>query len=325
MGQFFGGTQTLGPGFFGSKTIFGSGPTPLIFTNRGKISTHPIVSLASDTSGNTLALDSAGTAFLSVDGGHTFSTQGSIGTTLPTFAPSDFYTHAGTWIVAALRSWRSTNLGVTWTQINYIPNPNTSALGTDFAGNWVAIANATPANTGFSTNDGVSWTINGSTFGTGAFPPANIIWDGSQWICPGINAVTGQFFTSPDAITWTIQPLLTQTATIPDQIYFIGGVYYTADFNSAHVWQSSTFAGLLTPNLIAVPVDASGIQFILKGGVNWIALDFLGGVASSTNFTTWLAGTLNLATGENSFSCAYDSTHNSIIVGGNQGSITTYP
>lgn len=327
-------------GYGSGNSSGGNGPAAgPQFTNQGQIfgPGTGIYTVLSDTAGNTLAAEfTSGDVSLSTDGGITFTPQG----TIPNFAPGQLggisITAAGTWIISGGDNLgnslqRSTDVGATWAAIDpTIQNAGFISLGTDGAGNWVGFGNVDPMSGneyGISTDDGQTWTTGVATIPAG--PNFTVqLWDGAQWVLCAFHGTGGLLFTSPDGINYTLVPQASPTAAL-QTIVKSGGQLFAPDAGAVGVFGPAANVIALAALTGLPPAGVTGltdINWLFKTSTLWIALDFEGGAASSPDFVTWSGlGSVNLLPGETPAWAAYDALNDSVIMGGEQGSICTLP
>jgi len=313
------------------------------FVNRGNIGGgHAIYAMAADGAGNALAVSNIGQVFKSVNGGVTWAMVD----TIANFAANigqvsgDMLTAAGTWVlgaggesVSAPMVYRSANVGAAWTGIAAtIDNAGGYVIGTNGTGTWLLVGNienpGSPDIYGSSTNDSVSYTSAGVTTIGGTAPPTIILEDGGTWILPSVDPVSenGAIWTTTDLEDWT-EILLANTGEQFGQIITNGSAFFACSNLDNDVYTGATLADLAAATAIspiATPL-AQGLEALYIIGSGFIVLDFAQGAAVSADFLDWgVAGSTNLAAGE-SYNCScYDSVHDTVIVGGTAGSISTY-
>jgi hypothetical protein len=314
----------------------GSPTNPFTFTFRGDVlSGVDAYAVASDPNGNTLLVSSAGAVHISTDGGLTWTLQSTIAGFTPFQTVGCLEESNGTWLLTGVQSagnlWRSTNLGVSWTEIS--PPMGTAGglcIGAKGGGVWFGCGNVSPApaaDYGLSTDDGLTWASHGITSIGGIVPPYLALWDGAQWVLSSADTSTGDpaYWTSADGLTWTEHLYTPDTSVFLRSTLFVGGLYYGADKFSPLVWGGvNSVAGLAAAAPTSVPIS-NGTSFLLKSSVNFFTIGNGGDVAGSTDFSTWTLGILNLPGGELPNCACYDVTNDSIIVAGAHGSVVTFP
>ena len=145
----------------------------------------------------------------------------------------------------------------------------------------------------YSTNDGISWTPT-DPFDGGCLAAIPFIWDGSKFVTSMDNATGNSYLvTSTDGISWTKTTPTNSSHLF--EVNYANGNYMVIDdaaFPGSEVF-SSTVAGLATNS--ETPVNSLSILSTLTGGSGkYFVFDNIGGVANSTDGTTWATGTLNL-------------------------------
>jgi hypothetical protein len=348
--------RSIGPygwanhGFFGffAKT-FGNpkggvpGTSGITFTHRQNPTGHSIFALANNGAGLSMLVDSTGAVWTSGNG-QTFTQD--IGQVITPFAPlaprgSLIYVPAsGTWFLSAAEGlsggdqvFRSTNDGESWIATAAgITNGGFLALTQGPADSLVAVGNtvpAPPANYGHSAN-GTIWTKNGVTTisGPAGSLPQALLYDGTDFQLFSINAAgtIASIWTSADGLTWTATEM---DFTEPDESLgvglFVGGNYYCADTGAVQVFGPAASIATLAGE-VGTPIPTTGFaQFLAYNGTNFFAFDAHGTVANSPDFVNWALGSLNMEAGESANAVTYDANHNSLIVGGTDGSICTVP
>jgi hypothetical protein len=258
------------------------------------VTTHPVfaagvqaLATRADT-GVSLAIDFAGNAYKSVDGGLTWTAIAAP----PDFDPGAsnsnlvFEPHTGAWLFGGTGTNidRSTNNGTSWTSIAALPlpagqTPADTQIAVDGAGNAVAVIDFGPTTQGYgiSTDGGLTWT-NSGTYNKNQ--SGFVTWDsvGAQWIISSMQDIaTGNFdvlATSPDGLTWTnhtsTNPLAgigTPVIILPGPIYWCGAARFNGPLTQGGV--STTLSSLTATsiaNLIAAEnAGTLGITLPLTG------------------------------------------------------------
>lgn len=338
-----GGLNPNGPNQGGGPTPPPPGPS---FTFRGVPSGNPIIALVNDGAGNTLFVDVEGKVFESTNGGHTWGQVGTIAGLLTSATSHVMLFNDGVVILAAdvhgtiADLYRSTDFGAVWSLVT-APITTSSgagavALGVDpGSNNWVAASinqSATPSSTVYaqSTNNGASWTGTGNVTDingiTAQFP---ILWDGARWVLSSFDdSFNPLVWISPDAGSWTQET--TTNGMEFDTILFEAGTYFAVAPPNLTVSAPSVASMVVTgPDVIGPLATNTGFIQLMKIASGWIAVNQQGGgtslAASSPDFATWTAVTTNMQSGESILQGCYDSVNNSVIIGGDAGSICTLP
>lgn len=325
----------------GDGSLVPPGPpavTPVVWTFRAQPTSGgaPVYAMASDTAGRTILVDTSGAVQVSTDGGHTWTGAGLISPfTIFSGSPRGMLVASdGVWILSGANGvggssyFRSINNGVTWVPIVGLA----SALGTDGAGTWVstpADSPLPPADYQISVTNGLTWASTGVTTIGGEFM-LPILWNGTEFVLFSVDSA-GTFFptiwTSPDGATWTP---FSNNSSVQSWGFplFAGGVYYATDQQAANVYTGASIDAL--NNAPPIPTNLTGGSLLLgrTAAGQFFAFDTVGNVANTNpgSFSAWALGTPNFAmAGESGNQLCYDVVNDSLIVGGNLGSICTVP
>lgn len=142
----------------------------------------------------------------------------------------------------------------------------------------------------YSTDDGLTWTpYDPFKGGIPLLTPA--IWNGSEFVAIILNGVDQSIGTSSDGITWTLTHITTTIGF--QQLTKFGSNYVAVDGGVNKSAIASTPAGLATATETSVPLDTNGLSAVVNDSSLIFTFDTIGGVASSTNGTSWTVGTLN--------------------------------
>jgi hypothetical protein len=305
--------------------------TPVVWTFRNQPTSGgaPVFAMASDSSGHTVLVDTAGAVQQSTDGGHSWIGQG----TIPGFSTTEtrgmLMVGDTVWVLTGGNSsYRSLDIGTTWEALIGAPG----SLGTNNAETWVAISATIPcppADYGVSTDNGATWPSDGVTTiaGTNGFLP--VVWDGTQFVLFSFD-VTGTIptiWSSPDGLTWTGSPSNTSVANWGFAL-FAGGVYYATDQQAANVYSGASIDAINNAAPVATNLTGGSQLLGRTAAGQSFAFDTVGNVANTApgSFSSWVLGTPNFSQpGESGNQLCFDVVNNSLIVGGTAGSICTVP
>jgi hypothetical protein len=303
VGRFLGANTGPIPssGFFGKAP---AAPPSGLWTAQVTPNTSGWLAAASDGAGHVLAVANDKTVWRSSNGGVSWAARTSIVDAgglgfLMAFGNGVFIIGG-----SASNVHRSADGGATWSTIatgaiNGVGSDTVLMIITDGAGRWVAGINGASASTGtianyaVSTDNGLTWTPANNSFKNNGWVSVHSgIWDGSQFVAVGEQLGTGTntIDTSPDGVTWTqtVVPGPAGTAPFNNPIVFAAGVYIAAAIDNG-VFVAATPAGVATATEITIPsLDAGGVNDLSFDGTNIFAFDDIGGVARSTNGTTWV-------------------------------------
>jgi hypothetical protein len=304
-------------------------PNPVTFTQVGQVTAlGKGYALAYLGGGVSLIVSADGKVYRSTNGGVNWSLITTIAGFTPFQLTGAMFSAGGTTIVTTANLiHRSINQGTTWVTSNTgAVTAGGSILGTDNASRWVVagnISNALSTIYSHSNNDGVIWfTALNVTPIFGAANPANIIWNGTQWIFSGSNVSSGNIQTSPDAVNWTITP--GPALDLIGQIVLLGGTYYGCGFQSANLYSAASPIALATaPTITVMPASSGGLYCFVVANTKFFVFDFASHVYSSNSPTgPYVQGISNLPTGDSPSNAVYDPVNKFVILLGQSGVVT---
>lgn len=295
--------------------------------------------MAADDNGLVLIGDgNANAMYASTDGGQTFA-PGAY--TLPGggFAAFGPMIGIGTGIFLAGDDgtsgdvWRSTDGGVTWTNIACFTASFETPSGFATDGTTIlAVGNLGAVAT--STNNGASWTLHSIPAGIDQFLGNYSFASGSQLIygdgefaavCFDSGSGNTKLGTSTNGVTWSFTSIGSETINCIDWDGSLYGAVLQTGGSHTRARFSSTFAGIASASDINVDV-ASGMVgsnsnlIVHDRHGTWGVFNNSGEVAFSTNPTsapTWQYGDAGYGggiTGDRPIYCVYDSVHDELIV-----------
>lgn len=289
-------------------------------------SSAAIYGIASDASGNTLAVDANGIVYKSTDGGNTWITFSSFTVTGPGTAGGNMAWAGGTFVFAhdPTSIKKSTDGGVTWTSV---ATGITGTFTPGYAANngsgvWVITSNANPGTThcySVSTDNAITFSVSANT-STPDFPNAPALWDGSQFVA--FDVLTPSVITSPTGTTWT--PTTSNNPNLQWASLPVGGYVCAAAQTGGVVRVASTHGGLGTASNTTV----TGLGIITTTAANGgtvFAFDSNGtavGVSLDSG-ATWTFTSSNFPTGDRCSAVCFDAAHQCFIAGGFLGGVIT--
>lgn len=211
----------------------------------------------------------------------------------PDFTSGETITQAVSGATAYLISGGRGDLNVQGLSITGTPNATNiwtgGTSGTKFVPTTIPVANYTTP-MAYSTDDGLTWTpYDPFKGGIPAITPP--IWNGSEFVAIILNGVDQSIGTSTDGITWTLTHI---TTTLGFQaLTKFGSNYVAVDGGINKSALASTPAGLATATETSVPLDVDGLSAVVNNSSLIFTFDTVGGVASSSNATSWAVGVLN--------------------------------
>ncbi len=302
----------------------GGGPTPLTWTQRTSPTLAPINAIAVSPSGVAMLVTNTGKWSSSTDGGHTWTIANSV--TIGNQAVFGLAFGSGAWITATAENpgsvRRSTDGGGTWTLIDTGTGDLGVAVGTDGAGLWVYAGQN--GNWASSTDNGLTWQAfvqpNQDFIGPALVygPPLFTVGGAPNFVVLGDFSGNPGIFHTPDQFPPSGNSF---ADNLPGGLAFGNGKILLGI--PGGVRNGLTLIDILLGSDILIPVLGNNVSVCLAGNGLYFAFDGIAGdVANSTDGNTWVAGTVpffGTAAG------AYDSTHQSFIVGSQFGDVGTFP
>lgn len=332
-----------------------SGPPPgPVFTNQGIITgggsgSAPFIAVASDTLGNTLALDNSGEVWLSTNGGETWN---SVYTGLPIFntvAPGNLNYGNGTWVWADAGNpiQTSTDGGTSWNPIvTGIDPPGGGAPGSvavyeaGSTNRWLLWSGESTDVSGDATNyatslDAITWDV-GSTYnnlGNAAGGALSVpIFDATAWRLPvviePIATPVVVIASSTDGGVGQDYSSSASTGDVPSNAYIFSlvklGAQYIAAIPNNTYRANLSLTTLVTAANQAMPAGFNYFSALITIPGFAYAFDFGGNVCTwASGGGAWTApGVTNLS--DYAVAACYDTVHNAVIAVGSGGDVATF-
>lgn len=288
------------------------------------VSGAAIIGVASDLSGNTLAVDLNGIVYKSTDGGQTWINFSTVTITGPGGPGGNLAWSAGTFVLAhdPTSVKTSTNGGLTWSAVS------TGITGTftpgyaanNGAGVWVITSNASPGTThcySISTDDAITFSTSANV-STPQFPNAPALWDGSQFVSFDDNAPS--VLTSSTGATWT--PTTSNSPNLQWASLATGAYVCALDAFAGELRVASTHDGLGTVANTTIG-GLGAISITVAVGATVFAFDTGGSQIGSSldSGATWSLVVSNFSSGDHCSAVCFDTLHSCFIAGGFLGGV----